>query len=118
MSNNFVQEGSILTFVAPSGGVSSGDGFVVENTFAVALHDAAEGADVSGQVTGVWTLPKLTGTSQSFASGAVVSFDISAAKACVPASGNYPIGVATAAAGTSATTVPVRLDGIATAAAS
>jgi predicted RecA/RadA family phage recombinase len=111
---NFIQDGATIQVTAPTGGVSSGDGVLVNNLFGVAATDADEGAAVNIATVGVFSLPK---TTASFSSGGAVSWNVSVNKAEAPGSGHYPIGVATAAAGTGATTVNVRLDGTSTAAA-
>ncbi|MBK5932416.1 uncharacterized protein DUF2190 [Rhodovulum imhoffii] len=49
--------------------------------------------------------------------GARVSWDNTTKEVTTPAAGRFPIGVAVEAAGNGATSVAVRLDGIATAAA-
>ena len=116
MAKNFIAPGDVLTFTAPTGGVASGAGVIVGNLFAVATGAAAEGAEFEGQVTGVWELPKATGAAIN--EGAKVWWstadgDVKAATA----SGLFPIGTAVKAAGSADTTVRVRLDGVAMAAA-
>ncbi len=64
---------------------------------------------------GVFELPKLA--SSVIAVGAKVSWDDTAKQVNAPGTGRYPIGTAIEAAGNGATTLRVRLDGIATAAA-
>ncbi|QCO05451.1 DUF2190 family protein [Azospirillum argentinense] len=112
---NFVQPGHTITVAAPSGGVSSGDGVIVGALFGVAATAAAAGAALEISTEGVFTLPK--GTSTTFASGGVVSFDVATRLCVTPGSGKYPIGAAIEAAGNGATTVNVRLNGTTTAAA-
>jgi predicted RecA/RadA family phage recombinase len=58
---NFVQPGKGLTFTAPYA-VSSGDAFKVGNYIAVASGDAASGDPVEGELEGVYSLKKATGT--------------------------------------------------------
>ena len=59
---NYGSAGDILTFVAPSGGVTSGVPVIIEDTFCVPLSDAAEDAAFSATVTGViQDLDKATG---------------------------------------------------------
>jgi predicted RecA/RadA family phage recombinase len=65
-------------------------------------------------VKGVFELPKATGALNL---GAAVSWDNVAHNVVSPASGKFPLGVAVKAAGSSDTTVRVRLNGVATAAA-
>ena len=55
---NFVQPGGTLTVPAPTGGVASGDGVLLGTLFGVALHDAAEAADLELLTEGVVELPK------------------------------------------------------------
>ena len=112
----FVQEGGTITLTSPTGGLLSGQGFVVGNIFAVAAYDAAEGAEVEGVTQGVFTLPKAAGI---IAEGAKVWWD-DANKVIENATGAglFPIGVAVnGGGGDSAATVDVRLDGIAVTAA-
>ncbi|UKJ74501.1 DUF2190 family protein [Azospirillum brasilense] len=112
---NFIKSGKSLDFVAPTGGVTSGDGFVVGNFFAVAHTTAPEGESVSGLMEGVVELPKRL--SQTFASGSAVSWDVAAKRCDGPGSGKYPIGGAVEAAGNTASSVIVRLNGTTTSAA-
>lgn len=113
---NFVQTGLHLTLTAPTGGVSSGDGVVIGNIFGIAATDAAEGEAVVFTTEGVYELPKRT--TATFTAGTVVSYDMPNRRCDAPGSGFYPIGVATEAAGNTATVIKVRLNGTATEAAS
>lgn len=108
MATNYLQDGDILTFTAPYA-VASGGGFLVGSLFAVALQAAASGASVQGKRTGVWTLPKLQADDVSV--GAKLYWDNTNKRLTLTSSGNTLVGAATAAAGTSATTVSVLLDG-------
>lgn len=112
---NYLKSGEIVTVTTPAGGVSSGELLIVGALAGVAITSAVEGESVEIMTKGVFTLPKAS--SATFTSGAVVSYDVSLAACVAPASGKYPIGVATAAAGAGVLTMPVKLDGIATAAA-
>lgn len=111
----FIQTGDQLTVAAPTGGITSGQGMVHGNLFGVAACDADEGDDVVIVTRGVFALAKATST--TFTSGTVVSFDTTTRQCVAPGSGKYPIGVAATAGTNGATTVNVRLDGVATAAA-
>ncbi|GEO80965.1 DUF2190 family protein [Pararhodospirillum oryzae] len=115
MATNFVQDGHIVTITAPAGGVSSGDGILVGALFGVALTDAAEGEAVNVQLSGAWSLPKASAA--VFAQGGAVSWDSTAGQCVAPATGKVPVGTALVAAGSGTTSVVVRLDGTATAAA-
>lgn len=56
--NNYVAEGNVLTFVAPSGGVVSGTPYMIEDTVLIATVTADGGASFEGAVRGVFTVPK------------------------------------------------------------
>lgn len=95
--------------------MTSGDGVVIGALFGVASKTAAAGETVTIATTGVFDLPKLA--SAVIAAGDPVAWDDTAKQINVPGTGRYPIGTAIEAAGNSTTTVRVRLDGVATAAA-
>nr|CAM77370.1 conserved hypothetical protein [Magnetospirillum gryphiswaldense MSR-1] len=65
--------------------------------------------------TGVYDLPKTRAT--VFAQGDRVAWDDTAKVIAPPGVGLYPVGIAITASGNGATTVRVRLDGVATVAA-
>jgi predicted RecA/RadA family phage recombinase len=112
MATNYVQPGNVITLTAPIGGVKSGAGFVVGSIFAVATTDAAEGADVESALIGVWELPK---AGVQLLQGAAAFWDVSAGEVVAAGgAGNAPIGAVTETAASTAATVRVRLDGIAT----
>lgn len=62
MAKNYIQEGNRLELTAPGGGVVSGTPVVIGGFFCVPLVTAAAGAKFAAALTGVWTLPKTTGT--------------------------------------------------------
>lgn len=101
---NFVQPGNTVTLTAPTGGVKSGDGFLVGAIFAVAAYDAAEAADVEGATIGVFDLPK---DSSVITQGEAIYWDNTAKKITGTAAGNTLVGKAVVAAGGSATTARV-----------
>lgn len=105
---NYVQAGNTIPVTAPSGGVSSGDPVVVGSFFGVASGDAEAGATVELSLVGVFDLPKKAGDVVTF--GAALYWD--GTDVTVTSSGNTLIGAATAAAGGSAATVRVRLNGV------
>lgn len=113
---NYLSEGDVVTVAAPVGGVSSGDGVLVGALFGVAAADVAAGDPAALATVGVFSLPKRL--SASFASGAVVAWTLPEAYADVAGTGRYPIGVAVDPAGAGTSAVNVRLNGVATAAAS
>jgi predicted RecA/RadA family phage recombinase len=98
---NKVQEGKALTFVAPYA-LSSGDGFLVGRTFAVATDAAISGDTVVGERTGLFTLTKAA--SQAWTAYATAVFWDNTNKCATSVqSGNTFIGVATLDATSSAT---------------
>jgi predicted RecA/RadA family phage recombinase len=113
---NAVQDGRVITVPAPAGGAASGSAIIAGNLFGVAAYAAAEGEPLEIVTQGVFRLPKAGPA--VLTPGVRVSWDAVAKLINVPASGRVPIGVATEAAGNGTTTVTVRLDGVATAAAS
>lgn len=112
---NFTQTGDNITLPAPSGGVTSGELVIVGNLPGVAFTSAEAGADVVLATSGVFELPKRA--TSTFASGGVVSYDISARRCDAAGAGLYPIGAAIEAAGNGTTKVKVRLNGTTTASA-
>jgi len=109
---NYIQDGEKLTLVAPSGGVTSGTGYVIGAIFAVAEGDAVATANFVGATEGVFSLPKATGGTGS--QGGKVWFNNST-KACLFASatGLFEIGVLTEAATSGPLTCKVKLNQIA-----
>ena len=112
---NYLQNGHILRVTAPTGGIASGDALIVGSIFGIAAFTAAEGDPVEISTTGVFQLPKASAAVLTV--GARVSWDDTAKQVNIPGTGRYPIGVAAEAAGSGTTSVAVRLDGVATAAA-
>ena len=110
----FIQDGNIITVTAAAN-IASGDGVLVGSMFGVAAADAVAGDDVEIATNGVYELPKLS--TAVIAQGDRVAWNSSTGKVVVPATGMFPIGVATEAAGNGTATLSVRLDGIATVAA-
>lgn len=112
---NYIQNGDMITVTAPVGGVTSGQGLLVGSLFGVIAATAAEGEAAEIATTGVFDLPKDAAT--VIDQGDRVAWNGGTGKVVVPATGMFPIGVATEAAGNGTATVKVRLDGIATEAA-
>lgn len=103
---NFIQAGDVVTLTAPRTLVS-GDGFMAGSLFAVATKDAANAAAVEGVIKGVVVLSKATPLVIS--EGDPVYWD-NTAFVVNKTSSNPLIGVCVVAAGSSATTVYVRLN--------
>lgn len=112
---SFVSAGHNIDFTVPSGGVTSGAVVIMGALVGIASTSGAEGETVAMVTTGVFRLPKASGT--AFTAGAKVSWNATDDECDAPGSGLYPIGTAIAAAAGDATAVLVRLDGVATAAA-
>lgn len=108
---NFVQDGSSLTFTAPSGGVTSGAAYLFGGLLAVAAVTADEGASFSGAIEGVFSLAKKSGDTMSV--GDLIYWDDSNSYFTTTDTGNYGCGTCAGAAGGSATTVSVKLHGVA-----
>lgn len=64
MAKNFVQDGDVLTLIAPAGGVTSGVPAEVGDLVVVPLETAAVGEEFSAKVGGVWNLPAAAGLAQ------------------------------------------------------
>lgn len=75
MAARYIQPGKTITFIAPTGGVTNGQGVVVNGLFLVAAFAAAVGEECEGHTEGVWDFDKATGTSDVFSAGDPVYFD-------------------------------------------
>ena len=73
MATNYVQPGTTVTMVAPSGGATAGVGILIGQLFGVALETVIEGANFEMAVEGVFTLAKKDET--AIAAGAPVYWD-------------------------------------------
>lgn len=108
--NNYIQPGKVVTLTAPHD-CSSGQGALVGSLFGVATADVANGADGEFETEGVFELPKPTG--QAFSQGEKCYWDTDGRNVTESdSSESHLIGVAIEAAGSSATTVKVRLNGV------
>lgn len=104
---NFVSSGEVLTVAAPAA-VVSGQVVKVGQVIGVAATNAANGADVNVNMTGVYDLPK---AAVAIAQGALVYWDVAAAKVTTATVGTTLLGCATKAALAGDATVHVRLNG-------
>lgn len=109
---NFRHKGDTCTLIAPYA-VKSGDGFQVGSLFAVANADAAPGAQVEGDMVGVFTLPKSTAASSGATAGTKVYWDNTAKLVTKTAASNLLIGALLADAADSDASFVVRLNGVA-----
>jgi predicted RecA/RadA family phage recombinase len=112
---NYLQNGHIIRVTTPTGGIASGDALIVGSIFGIAAYSSAEGDPVELSTTGVFQLPKASAAVLTV--GARVAWDNTTKEVTTLAAGRFPIGVAVEAAGNGITSVSVRLDGVATAAA-
>lgn len=108
---NFVQPADVITLIAPTGGVVSGNGYLIGSFFAVAAYDADEDEEFEGQLVGAFDLPKATG--ETWAPGEALYWDDTAKKVTSTGTGNSFIGAAMVDEETGDTIGRVRLNGIA-----
>lgn len=113
MAQNYIQEGDVISWTNGGSAVTSGSAVTIGGLVGVALGDIANGATGQVMLEGVFELTKVTGSGKSFAVGAPVYHDATAGKMDVTdnSAANKLAGYAIEAAGTSATTVKVRLLG-------
>jgi len=108
MANNFLQEGDTLSLIAPSGGVTSGVGYMIGGLFVVALTSAAQGAVFSGMTGGVFSMTKNThATTKAFTAGETVFWDDTNKRWDKTATGLFGVGIAVEAATSTGTSVKV-----------
>lgn len=108
---NFLQEGDVLPFTAPVGGVVSGGGYLIGSVFVVAVRDAAAGAEFGGFTEGAFSLPKVAAQAQ--AEGAALYWDNTAKNVTTVSAGNTKIGFAYGGGALAAdATVKVMLPGL------
>ena len=100
---NYVQEGTVLTVVAPAD-VVSGQLVTVGSIVGVAAYDAKSGTEVEVRVEGVFSLPKTPG--DAVAAGAPVK---ATAGGVIDGAATAVVGYAVAAAGSGTSVVNVRL---------
>lgn len=106
---NFVSEGITVTVPAPTGGVTSGNGYLIGSLFGVAVTTAAEAADVGLRVMGIFDLPRETGGSTAWAVGDKVYWDNTNKRTTKTATSNTKIGIAVKAAADGDATGRLRL---------
>lgn len=78
MAKNFVQDGDVLTLVAPVGGVVSGVPVAIGQLVVVPITSAAEGEKFGGKTNGVWNVAVADGLAAGAAVG-ILDGDIVAA---------------------------------------
>ena len=106
---NFVQPGDSLAIAVPyAAGVTAGQGVLVGALFGVAAVDGAQNAVIEAATQGVFDLTKEPALAIS--AGARVFWDNTNRRVTTPATGNFSIGIATAAALAADATVRVWLN--------
>lgn len=91
---SYVQPGGTLTVPAPYA-LTSGQGARVGQIFGIATNDAAIGADVALDLTGVFDITKIG--SQAWTVGALIYWDDPNRRCTTVATANLLVGVATIA---------------------
>lgn len=117
MAKNYVQTGNCLDYTNAGADIASGSVVVMGGTLGVALDAIPSGESGVVQITGVFSLPKVSGA--VIAQGESLVWDASVGKfddnQATPATGDVSgaAAVAAEAAGDGATTIAVRLTGVA-----
>lgn len=110
---NYIQPGNTLDLIAPSGGVLSGQFYLIGAAFVCANIDAAQGELFTGETEGVFSGTKTA--SQVWTNGQRIFWNNSTRVFTnVSATGLFPVGVAAVPAASADANGAVRLDGIAT----
>ncbi len=115
MATNFVQPGEVIDYTADAD-KTSGQVVAIGNILGVCLTAIANGATGPVQITGVFTVPKVSGA--VIAQGESLTWDASAAafddNLATPASGDITVGAAVAfeAAGNGVTSIKVKFTGV------
>lgn len=107
---NFLETGKIMTYTAPAGGVTSGNGYLIGGLFVVAQASVGAGLPFEGVTEGVFTLTKATGEG-ALVEGQPVYWDVANTRVSIDATVGLPIGTVAAAALTGDTSCSVRLHG-------
>jgi predicted RecA/RadA family phage recombinase len=104
---NFVQDGDVLTMIAPYD-VDSGDGMLVGSLFGIATTDGASGAEVETYIgEGVFDIAKVS--AQAWTQGQSIYWDNSAKLVTTTSGGNTFVGFATRVEANPTSTGRVRL---------
>lgn len=114
MANNYIQPGEVIDYTAGAN-KTSGQVVAIGNILGVCLKDIANGETGSVQITGVFTVPKVSGA--VIAQGESLTWDASAAafddNLATPAAGDITGAAAVAfeAAGNGVTSFKVKFTG-------
>lgn len=108
---NFVQKGDVVTFTAPTGGVTAGVPALIGALTVIPAFSAAEGYECEGVTQGVFSLAKKsTDTPTQFAKA---YWDSTNGEVTTTASGNRLVGVFMNALASGTVEADVRMDGVA-----
>ena len=112
MSTSYIAPGDVMTFAAPSGGVTKGVPVLIGGLILIPQQTAAEGVSFDGYATGVHSVPKTD--SQAWTAGAVIYLDNTNHCFTTTSTSNYRAGVAVEAVASTAglTTGKIRLNGL------
>lgn len=106
----FEQEGEVMTFTAPVGGVTAGTGVKIGGLVVIPLVTAAAGETFSALTRGVVDHDKLD--AEAWTEGLQVNWDDTNKRFTIATTGNFKAGVAAAAAANPTDRGKVRLDGV------
>ncbi|SDS21141.1 Predicted phage recombinase, RecA/RadA family [Halopseudomonas xinjiangensis] len=98
MAKNYVQDGRVLSFTAPAGGVVSGGLYAIGALVVVAASTAAEGEPFEGHTGGVWNVPAAAGLTAGAAVGLLDGEVVAAATAEAVACGKLATATASGTA--------------------
>lgn len=107
MAQNHIQRGKTIDTVAPTGGLVSGQAFLMGTILGVALGDAAETEPVRAAVGDVWELPKTLANTPSV--GQNLYWNSTTNELTTAATGNTLVGKCWEDAGATDATVKIRL---------
>lgn len=117
MTTKYVQPGEVIDWTNATGSaVAAGAVVAIGNILGVALVAIANGSTGSVQITGVFTVPKVSGA--VIAAGESLTWDVSAGafddNLATPATGDITVGAAVAfeAAGNGVTSMKVKFTGV------
>lgn len=107
MAKKFIQPGEVIDYTA-GGSISAGAVVLIGKRIGVALNDMSNGDVGAVQMTGVWELTKVT--ADVVTQGALLYWDSTASKLTTTVGTNTLAGYAFAAAGSSDTTVKIKIN--------
>lgn len=107
---NFVKQGHVMTFTAPTGGAVSGVPLLIAAMLIIPAYNAAEGEECEGATVGVFELPKKAADTP--AQFVPAYWDNTAKNVTTTASTNKKIGSFAFAYEAGTEVAQVRLDGV------